>query len=214
MYQKADNVTSKQSIMADRRALLTDREREIVANEADVSDEYRYQTISRVRSRFEKLEGDLAALEAHGDLADELRTKVCDDKTEMLDADEVENNLENTVTAGMSNKRDRESPRDEQGSGEAASNKESHDPVITKPNLTADDINRSSCRDEQESTDTASSDDSDEPVITKPDLTADDITQPSSGDEQEPADTSSSGDSDEPVITKPDPITDDDDLNT
>lgn len=65
------------SCMANRRALLTDREREIVSGEADVSDEYRYQTISRVRSRFERLEADLEALEKHGDLADELRTVIC-----------------------------------------------------------------------------------------------------------------------------------------
>jgi hypothetical protein len=63
--------------MPDRRALLTEREREIVAGEADVSDAYRYQTISRVRSRFGRLDDDLAALEAHGELADELRAKVC-----------------------------------------------------------------------------------------------------------------------------------------
>lgn len=68
--------------MADRRALLTDREREIIAGEADVSDEYRYQTISRVRSRFNRLEADLAALEKHGDLAEELRELVCDDGEE------------------------------------------------------------------------------------------------------------------------------------
>lgn len=44
----------------------------------DVSDSYRYQTISRVRKRFERLDGDLDALEAHGDLLDELREVVCD----------------------------------------------------------------------------------------------------------------------------------------
>ena len=59
--------------MTDRRALLTDREREIVAGDADVEDSYRYQTISRVRARFARLEEDLEALEKHGDLADELR---------------------------------------------------------------------------------------------------------------------------------------------
>ena len=64
--------------MADRRALLTDREREIVAGEADVSDSYRYQTISRIRKRFKRLEGDLEALEEHGDLAEELRSEVCE----------------------------------------------------------------------------------------------------------------------------------------
>ncbi|WP_241432977.1 hypothetical protein [Halorubrum tebenquichense] len=69
--------TSTES-MADRRALLTEREREIVAGDADVSDSYRYQTISRVRKRFDQLDDDLDALEAHGDLIDELREVVCD----------------------------------------------------------------------------------------------------------------------------------------
>ena len=54
-------VVSKQSTMTDRRALLTDREREIVAGEADVSDSYRYQPISRVRARLDRLAGDIEA---------------------------------------------------------------------------------------------------------------------------------------------------------
>jgi len=74
--------TAEPARMADRRALLTEREREIVAGEADVSDEYRYQTISRVRSRFQRLGEDLEALEAHGDLADELRDVVCEGEEE------------------------------------------------------------------------------------------------------------------------------------
>jgi len=66
--------------MADRRALLTEREREIVAGEADdITDEYRYQTISRIRARLQRLEDDLEALDAHGDLGDELRDIVCTD---------------------------------------------------------------------------------------------------------------------------------------
>lgn len=69
--------------MADRRALLTEREREIVSGEAeDVSDEYRYQTVSRVRSRLQRLEDDMDALEAHGDLAEELRAIVCNSPQE------------------------------------------------------------------------------------------------------------------------------------
>ena len=70
-------VASKQSTVTERRALLTDREREIVAGDADVEDSYRYQTISRVRARFNRLEGDLKALEKHGDLDNELRDIVC-----------------------------------------------------------------------------------------------------------------------------------------
>lgn len=63
--------------MADRRALLTEREREIVSGDADVTDQYRYQTISRVRSRMQRLRDDIEALDAHGDLGDELRGIVC-----------------------------------------------------------------------------------------------------------------------------------------
>ena len=63
--------------MSNGRALLTDREREIVAGEADVDDPYRYQTISRVRQRFSRLEEDLEAMEKHGELADEVREIVC-----------------------------------------------------------------------------------------------------------------------------------------
>jgi hypothetical protein len=61
-----------------RRALLTERERDIISGEADVTDDYRYQTVSRIRQRFRKLDDDLDALEAHGDLAAELREIICD----------------------------------------------------------------------------------------------------------------------------------------
>lgn len=63
-----------------RRALLTDRERDIIAGDADVTDEYRYQTISRIRARIGEIEGDIAALEQHDSLADELREVVCGDE--------------------------------------------------------------------------------------------------------------------------------------
>ena len=72
--------TTEAATMPDRRALLTDREREIIAGDADVSDEYRYQTISRVRTRFDRLKEDLVVLEEHHDsLGDELREVVCED---------------------------------------------------------------------------------------------------------------------------------------
>jgi hypothetical protein len=68
--------------MSNRRALMTEREREIVSGEADdISDSYRYQTVSRIRARFRRLEDDLDALEAHGDLAEELRDIVCDESS-------------------------------------------------------------------------------------------------------------------------------------
>lgn len=69
--------------MADRRALLTDREREIIAGEGDVSDSYRYQTISRVRKRFDRLAEDLEHLDEHHDtLGDELREVVCEGESD------------------------------------------------------------------------------------------------------------------------------------
>jgi len=61
------------------RAMLTDREREIISDKAGVTDDYRYQTISRVRQRFDRLDADLEAFEAHGDLAEEFREVVCED---------------------------------------------------------------------------------------------------------------------------------------
>lgn len=48
------------------RALLTDREREILAGAADVSDNYRYKVQSTVRQRIRKHLGeDIAFLEKH-----------------------------------------------------------------------------------------------------------------------------------------------------
>ena len=71
--------TPEVSAMAERRALLTDREREIISGKADVSDDYRYQTVSRVRKRFRRLEEDLKTLGEHGELLEELREVVCDE---------------------------------------------------------------------------------------------------------------------------------------
>jgi len=71
--------TPEVSAMAERRALLTDREREIISGKADVSDDYRYQTVSGVRKRFRRLEEDLKALGEHGELLEELREVVCDE---------------------------------------------------------------------------------------------------------------------------------------
>jgi len=66
--------------MDDRRALLTDREREIISGRADdVSDEYRYQTVSRIRARLKELRGDLEALDEHGALGEELRAIVAEE---------------------------------------------------------------------------------------------------------------------------------------
>lgn len=66
----------------DRRALLTDREREILLGEADVSEKYYGVVVTRVRNKIERLEEDVEALEAHDTLADELREVVCENDKE------------------------------------------------------------------------------------------------------------------------------------
>lgn len=62
------------------RGLMTDREREILLGEADVSEKYYGVVVTRVRKRINKLaEDELEALEAHDTLADELRDAVCNE---------------------------------------------------------------------------------------------------------------------------------------
>lgn len=63
------------------RALLTDREIEILTREADVSDSYRYRVVTRVREKIERIgEVDLRVLDEHHDtLGDELREEICDE---------------------------------------------------------------------------------------------------------------------------------------
>lgn len=63
------------------RAILTEREREIITREADVSDNYYYRVVSRVREKIEHLEEDLETLEEHHEgLATELNDVICRDK--------------------------------------------------------------------------------------------------------------------------------------
>ena len=63
------------------RGLLTDREREIIKGEADVSDDYRYRVASRIRNKIERVDGDISILEEHrADLLEELREVVCDEE--------------------------------------------------------------------------------------------------------------------------------------
>ena len=65
----------------DRRALLTDREREILLGEdEEVSEKYYSVVVTRVRNKIELLEEDLPALDAHDTLLEELRDVVCEDK--------------------------------------------------------------------------------------------------------------------------------------
>ena len=65
----------------DRRALLTDREREILLTDGeDVTEKYYGVVVSRDRNKNELLEDDLEALETHDSLSEELREVVCDDE--------------------------------------------------------------------------------------------------------------------------------------
>ena len=67
--------------MGRRRALLTDRERELLASEDDEEREYRYQAASRIRNKIhEELTDDITHLEEHHPkLLEELREVVCED---------------------------------------------------------------------------------------------------------------------------------------
>lgn len=69
----------KSADMAER-GLLTDREREIIKGEADVSDDYRYRVASRIRNKIDQIDSDVSILKEHrADLLEELREVVCDD---------------------------------------------------------------------------------------------------------------------------------------
>ena len=61
------------------RALVTDREREILLGEADVSEKYYHVVVTRVRKRINQLTEEIEALKSHDTLADELREVVCGD---------------------------------------------------------------------------------------------------------------------------------------
>lgn len=66
------------------RALLTEREREILSGEADVSDNYRYKVQSTVRNRVRKhLGDDVEFLAEHfPEVHDLVVEEVCDDAGE------------------------------------------------------------------------------------------------------------------------------------
>lgn len=64
----------------ERRSILTDREREILAGEADVTEKYFYTVVSRVRNKIEGIEDDMTFLDQHYEkLGEELREVVCDE---------------------------------------------------------------------------------------------------------------------------------------
>lgn len=60
------------------RAILTNREREILSGDAEVSDSYYYRVVSRIRKKIGELNDDVELLdEHHAELANELREGVC-----------------------------------------------------------------------------------------------------------------------------------------
>ena len=62
------------------RALLTEREREVLAGDADVSDNYEYKVRSIVRNRVRKHFGDLDVLREHlPEVYDMVVEEACDD---------------------------------------------------------------------------------------------------------------------------------------
>jgi len=74
------------SMADDRRGLLTPREREILSGEADVTEEYYYSVVSRVRRKIQKIADDAQLLQAnHSDLYDELVQAVDDDESDQED---------------------------------------------------------------------------------------------------------------------------------
>lgn len=65
--------------MTDYRGLLTDREREILRGDVEVSRNYVYQIRTRVRGKIERLAEDIRILEAnHPDLLERVEQVVCE----------------------------------------------------------------------------------------------------------------------------------------
>jgi len=66
--------------MNDGRSLLTNREREILAGDADVSDNYRYKVQSVARQRVRGIADDVDTLREHEpEIFNELQEIVCED---------------------------------------------------------------------------------------------------------------------------------------
>jgi hypothetical protein len=73
------NLETELVSMKDGRSLLTDREREILAGEADVSDNYRYKVQSVARQRVRGVVDDVDVLREHEpEIFDELQEIVCE----------------------------------------------------------------------------------------------------------------------------------------
>ncbi|WP_396614103.1 hypothetical protein ACH9L7_20200 (plasmid) [Haloferax sp. S1W] len=68
--------------MSEGRALMTEREREILSGEADVKDNYRYKVESQVRNRISKrMQDDVEILrERYPEMMEQLQDIVCEDE--------------------------------------------------------------------------------------------------------------------------------------
>lgn len=67
-------------VMGRTRALMTETDREYIANEDDVDENKRYQAVSRVRDRIDELATDIEVLEDnHPELLEEVRDVVCEE---------------------------------------------------------------------------------------------------------------------------------------
>lgn len=77
-----DAAERDQLMSEEGRALVTDREREIISGDADVSDNYEYKVKSTVRNRIRKRLGDdIEFLEEHFPEAhDMVIDEVCDER--------------------------------------------------------------------------------------------------------------------------------------
>lgn len=79
----AAEATANQMPADDRRSILTEREKEILSGEADVTEKYFFTVVSRVRNKIEGLQEDLEFLdENYAKLGDEMRATVCEDGQE------------------------------------------------------------------------------------------------------------------------------------
>lgn len=66
--------------MARTRALMTETERQYIAEEVDIEENKKYQAIARVRDRLDCLEEDIAVLqEHHPELLSEIQYLVCEE---------------------------------------------------------------------------------------------------------------------------------------
>ena len=97
--------TEQAATMSRRRALLTDRERELLASDDLAGQEldYRYQAASRVRNKIEdELTEDIDILaEHHPQLLTELREVVCDENDGMINASHFFTHEDTPVQIGL-----------------------------------------------------------------------------------------------------------------